>query len=250
LTNSELCGIINTVEYAVCFNLPTYISLPKQPVSSTNILVNRWADIFIEDKMDTKVCSKCGVEKPLDEFNKDKSGRAGRRSICKICGRLAMKLYYQTPAFALSMMKYRQSEKYRQTLSAYRQSSLVYQEYQKAYHQSDVFFDYIKEYKRSPRGKANDARCNHRRRSRVKELLCDLTAAEWEEIKLAQNYKCAMCGELKFLQRDHIVPLSKGGGLTKSNVQGLCINCNASKSDKLPKEDTLETKPEDKATES
>lgn len=36
----------------------------------------------------------------------------------------------------------------------------------------------------------------------------------------------------KELLQDHILPVSKGGGLTQDNVQALCRSCNASKSDK------------------
>ena len=32
-----------------------------------------------------KVCTKCGVWKPLEEFNKDKTHKDGRRSDCKEC---------------------------------------------------------------------------------------------------------------------------------------------------------------------
>jgi hypothetical protein len=35
--------------------------------------------------MDTKVCSKCGVEKALCEFNRQKDGKYGRHSRCKMC---------------------------------------------------------------------------------------------------------------------------------------------------------------------
>ena len=35
--------------------------------------------------MDTKVCSKCGVEKALCEFFKDKSKKGGYRRDCKVC---------------------------------------------------------------------------------------------------------------------------------------------------------------------
>jgi hypothetical protein len=35
--------------------------------------------------METKVCSKCKIEKPLTEFNKDKRGTNGVRSDCKKC---------------------------------------------------------------------------------------------------------------------------------------------------------------------
>lgn len=35
--------------------------------------------------MTTKTCAKCGEEKPLDGFHKDKSKRGGRNSRCKEC---------------------------------------------------------------------------------------------------------------------------------------------------------------------
>jgi 5-methylcytosine-specific restriction endonuclease McrA len=37
----------------------------------------------------------------------------------------------------------------------------------------------------------------------------------------------------RFPTRDHIVPCSKGGGLTFENVQALCHSCNSTKRDKL-----------------
>ena len=33
----------------------------------------------------TKICSKCGVGKPLDEFHKQKGGKDGKRGDCKDC---------------------------------------------------------------------------------------------------------------------------------------------------------------------
>lgn len=37
--------------------------------------------------METKVCSKCGVEKPLSDFYKQANGKYGRHSWCKECYR-------------------------------------------------------------------------------------------------------------------------------------------------------------------
>lgn len=37
--------------------------------------------------MDTKKCSKCGIEKPLDEFGIIKERKSGHRSECKECNR-------------------------------------------------------------------------------------------------------------------------------------------------------------------
>ena len=41
--------------------------------------------------MQLKKCSKCGEEKPLEEFYKDKIKKDGRKSICKICSLIADK---------------------------------------------------------------------------------------------------------------------------------------------------------------
>ena len=45
--------------------------------------------------MDTKRCSKCGVEKALCEFNKNKNTKDGRVSQCKICDKERYKAYYE-----------------------------------------------------------------------------------------------------------------------------------------------------------
>ena len=65
---------------------------------------------------------------------------------------------------------------------------------------------------------------------------------EWEELKNKHNYRCAICGisEKKLgeiwlgthftkLTRDHIIPSSKGGTDFISNIQPLCVSCNARK---------------------
>lgn len=42
--------------------------------------------------MDTKVCSKCKVEKPLSEFYSDKRLKSGKASSCKSCQNKRKKL--------------------------------------------------------------------------------------------------------------------------------------------------------------
>jgi len=66
---------------------------------------------------------------------------------------------------------------------------------------------------------------------------------EWQELKVRHNNKCAICkiNEIKLKRRwgnkfsklteDHIVPISKGGTDYISNIQPLCISCNAKKKD-------------------
>jgi 5-methylcytosine-specific restriction endonuclease McrA len=57
----------------------------------------------------------------------------------------------------------------------------------------------------------------------------DLTDAQWEELKDAWG-GCAYCGAAGgALQKDCLLPISRGGRYTLSNVVPACRSCNASK---------------------
>lgn len=44
---------------------------------------------------ETRVCTKCGIEKPLSEFHRDAYKRGGRRSQCKECRRELVRQFYR-----------------------------------------------------------------------------------------------------------------------------------------------------------
>lgn len=60
-----------------------------------------------------------------------------------------------------------------------------------------------------------------------------------ETIKQRDNFTCKICGlsdrdeKNLLLEIDHIIPLSKGGTTTQSNLQTLCWRCNRSKGSKI-----------------
>jgi 5-methylcytosine-specific restriction endonuclease McrA len=87
--------------------------------------------------------------------------------------------------------------------------------------------------KNRERFRAIQARAKHRRRAREKASPATLTAAEWREIQRLQRYRCALCrkrfGPKRRATRDHIIPVSRGGGLTFGNVQAACRECNSKK---------------------
>jgi 5-methylcytosine-specific restriction endonuclease McrA len=57
----------------------------------------------------------------------------------------------------------------------------------------------------------------------------DLTAAQWERLVAAWG-GCAYCGALgPGLQKDCLLPVSRGGRYTLANVVPACRSCNASK---------------------
>lgn len=45
--------------------------------------------------MKTKVCTECGIEKPISEFAKKKTGKYGVKGYCKVCHRAKYKKYYE-----------------------------------------------------------------------------------------------------------------------------------------------------------
>lgn len=58
----------------------------------------------------------------------------------------------------------------------------------------------------------------------------DLTGAEWSAIKAAYGHRCVYCHtKPKRLTQDHVIPLSKGGHHTASNVVPACRSCNSRK---------------------
>lgn len=60
-----------------------------------------------------------------------------------------------------------------------------------------------------------------------------LAPEEWEAIVARQHGRCAICGEQKKLERDHIIPLTRGGTNYAHNIQGLCRSCNARKGNRI-----------------
>lgn len=73
------------------------------------------------------------------------------------------------------------------------------------------------------------ARVQRRRLKRVRAADNDLTAAQWNDLVAAWG-ACAYCGaDNRALQRDCVLPISRGGRYSVGNVVPACATCNASK---------------------
>ena len=73
------------------------------------------------------------------------------------------------------------------------------------------------------------ARVARRRKRRMDSVSHDLSDAEWIALKAAWG-GCAYCGAAdEPLQRDCVLPISRGGRYTLDNVAPACGSCNASK---------------------
>ncbi|WP_149202471.1 HNH endonuclease [Actinotalea subterranea] len=73
------------------------------------------------------------------------------------------------------------------------------------------------------------ARAARKRKRRMSRVVNDLTDEQWTAIKAAWG-GCAYCGATgRPLQRDCVLPISRGGRYTVDNVVPACGPCNASK---------------------
>lgn len=176
---------------------------------------------------ETKKCTKCGETKPLSEFytytkknKKNNTKKTYYRGACKSCINNDNTKYWQ---------------EHRERLIEY--SRKYYMEHPECRlkwnsRHKDYCKEYNKKWLKTKNGIEYAMRGRYKRRSILKDRINDLTAEQWEEIKKSQNYTCLYCGkqepEIK-LTRDHIIPVSKGGHHTASNIQGLCRSCNSKK---------------------
>ena len=117
-----------------------------------------------------------------------------------------------------------------------------YSKYQKEWHKCHRGrqAEYKKEWIKTEKGKACSQRGHFARYIREKEVSNTLTAEEWLDILEKYDYKCVYCGRefnsTSMPTRDHIIPLTRGGGNMKDNIKPACRGCNSRKHTKLIEE--------------
>ena len=74
---------------------------------------------------------------------------------------------------------------------------------------------------------------NNRRKALQRNVeVNDLTSVQWVAIVASYGGRCVYCGcTPEQITMDHVIPLSKGGNHTASNVVPACGSCNSAKSD-------------------
>ena len=176
-----------------------------------------------------KICTLCNTTKHLSEFKLDKKRIDGVSSWCKNCHSKKTCEYQakNRDKCNLNNKKYYSTEKGKAARKRYK-LSITGKRAKLRYNKSNF-------------GRAASARHSSTIRALNKAVINDLTMQQWSDILLLQNNLCTICNItfdnsniLTRAERDHIIPLSKGGALTKSNVQALCRSCNSIKGNKLP----------------
>lgn len=204
-----------------------------------------------------KRCCHCKKIKSLQEFGVDKNCKDGLKKTCKHCLSSAYKAYHQShPDKGLERMRrWRQDpknqEKNRRWASQYyknnqEKENAKHKEYRRTHDEyrrrgNESAKAYYKTWVKTPIGKIlhklSMAKSKSKRRFQNKQVTNDFSNKDLELLMKVQDGKCAKCmrtfsDDVPYTL-DHILPLSKGGGLTLHNVQLLCRPCNSSKKDKF-----------------
>ena len=137
------------------------------------------------ESMQTKICSRCNVEKSLDEFHKG-SGAFKRGSMCKDCKRVYLR-------------------------ERYRNSELVRERQKK--------------YELTINSKINRANNSHYYRNGSKDGLTVEDWLEILKLQGNRCVLCDRSFDEVEATFDCIIPISRYGKFTKDNVQALCRQC-------------------------
>lgn len=204
----------------------------------------------------TKLCARCGQQKPLSEFNKCKDSADRLQYKCRACQKELRREWYlknregeiqkskdwakQNPEKAREKDRRRnkanpgrtaaQSKRWRE------ENRQKYNEQKRAWkiaNPEKVRAQARAAYAKNPERELAKA---HSRRVKSPETGTVFTRKDVARILLLQRGKCACCASslgARF-HRDHIIPLALGGTNDHLNIQLLCAPCNRKKSAKHP----------------
>jgi 5-methylcytosine-specific restriction endonuclease McrA len=207
------------------------------------------------------------IDKPFDEFGKDKSRKDILNVYCKTCCKeiRATKKDYTREYNA--EYRHKNSDKLREQGKIWREHNkdVIKKKKGEYYikHKNEIAL-YNKEYYQNNRDRCleknyayrqtNKESClkisrnwkknnpekvrEYNRRRRAKKVAVDenYTKEDKEFTLNIFNHRCFNCGDNKNLQIDHHYALSKGNALTRNNAVLLCRKCNQSKGNKTPED--------------
>lgn len=141
-----------------------------------------------------KYCPDCQKEYPatVEYFTRDKSRKSGLAIYCKECNQKKKKVYNRQHP------ETRRAEK---------------QRYRERYPEKNA--EWIRAY-----------------RERLQNAEGTYTEEDWNTLCRHYENRCLRCKKQTELVPDHVVPLSKGGSNYIENIQPLCKNCNAIKTNR------------------
>jgi len=176
------------------------------------------------------VCTKCGLAKASEKFSRNQGNRSGRNSWCKDCFVTYRAAHREEVQKHHATYRAAHREEKRKYSAAWRARNPEYSAAYNAAHKKER-----RAYNAAWRAANPEriailmTRARHKRRSREEQLSATLTFREWKRTLKAFGGKCAYCGGEGPFHKDHVVPVSKGGGYEMGNIVPACVACNQSK---------------------
>jgi 5-methylcytosine-specific restriction endonuclease McrA len=172
-----------------------------------------------------KTCTKCGVEKCLEEFRKVTRLAFGRDCYCKECRR---QIARDWTAANIEKERARNAKYKAANAEQVRERSRLHMRAKRA-----VDPEAEREYTRRYREQNPDRAVVWDQRKRAKRKAAPgvgINKDEWKAIKDKYKNHCVYCMKpFKRLTMDHVVPLAKGGEHSPDNIVPACKPCNNSK---------------------
>lgn len=204
-----------------------------------------------QDNPTSKRCTRCGEVKPLDEFGRDVTRVDGLRKWCRACTKAYAsnqqvkdrtnaryrERYREEPEYrakvrergnARTRLRWRNDPAYRERKNSQKaqyNKTIPYRNKRKRRWHQRYYNDPVFRRKHLDRSVIHA----HKRRVRIEAAGPSYTYMEWIALCKQFHWRCAACGKKKWLTVDHVVPVSRGGDNTISNVQPLCRDCNYAK---------------------
>jgi hypothetical protein len=205
-------------------------------ISTNNLLVNVPAMLLTSGNvvnpvrrigmsiLTRKHCPKCGEDKPVSEFGKDKNRAHGLSIYCKKCACKNTAHYY-----ALNPKHYKQKAHER-----YKKNIVRVLEYCKKWAEDhhEKRLEIGRKWDHANRDYSRVKTQN--RRAKIKGNGGTITKAEWLSLLDKYGHKCIVPGcNRTDITMDHVVPVELGGSNTIDNIQPLCAHHNSSKGAKI-----------------
>jgi 5-methylcytosine-specific restriction endonuclease McrA len=183
------------------------------------------------EKIISKVCSKCQIEKCIASFSKSRRAKDGLQSKCTDCVRQYNLEHKQYHATWTKQYYEKNKELICKNTRQYKKDNR-----DKVKKRNRI---YILTYCQTEKYKVSH-RESERKRKAIKRGAKRIESFSSKEVFDRDGYVCQLCGKKTrpdfkntshplYPNLDHIVPLSLGGGHTRMNTQCLCHQCNIEK---------------------
>ena len=185
-----------------------------------------------------KTCRKCGIEKPLEGFQKNRVRKDGLENYCRECNNARIREEYaknpkkkiaKTREYHLANLEW--SKKYQQKWHVENRD----RRYEKVKERLATDPEFV-EYRREVQSRSE----RERRAKKAQSTTTKVTKKDYAELLFKYNNKCWICEvELTTVFWDHVHPLAKGGPHNVDNLRPACNPCNARKNATWPFTDKM-----------